>query len=371
MIASLLHRKAVSLIRSFWCVPVLLVLFAAVACSDDGAAPAAETPTAESPAAETPTAEPPAATEKLLAPQGNQLDVYDLATGEMTVLIPTERYNINGQACLLPDGSGNFLMGEDKGQPELRAGWGIFSPDGTMVQKIEEPVTPDEAEQPEPFGCGFDSEARLFVTDVGTGNFGFSDGKLIVFFPPEYETFCLLDLTLRTAGTIAIADDGSVYIPESVPPGEVLRFSPPFPTGPDECDTVPLNRSTFIDGGPALQTPFGIVQAPNGNWYVSSVLLPEPMINEYDSDGNFVRTIVAGGTGGTPAGLALGSDGTLYYADLAIVERPPGSAVPFGPAAGEGTVRRVTFDENGEPSLPEIIGSGLNFPDAVSVVPLP
>ena len=354
-----------SLIRSSWCVLVLLLLLGAVACSDDGAAPAGETPTGEPP-----TSEPPASTEKLLAPQANQLDVYDLATGEMTVLIPTERYNVNGQACLLPDGSGNFLMGEDKGQPELRAGWGIFSPDGTMVQKIEEPITPDEAEQPEPFGCGFDSEARLFVTDVGTGNFGFSDGKLIVFFPPEYETFCLLDTTLRTAGTIAIAEDGSVYIPESVPPGEVLRFSPPFPTGPDECDSVPPNRSTFIDGGPALQTPFGIVQAPNGNWYVSSVLLPEPMINEYDPDGNFVRTIVAGGTGGTPAGLALASDGTLYYADLAIVERP-GAAVPFGPAAGEGTVRRVTFDENGTPSLPEIIGSGLNFPDAVSVVPLP
>ena len=101
MIASLLHRKAVSLIRSFWCVPVLLVLFAAVACSDDGAAPAAETPTAE-PA----TAEPPAATEKLLAPPGNQLDVYDLATGEMTVLIPTSRYNIIRTACLLPHGSG-------------------------------------------------------------------------------------------------------------------------------------------------------------------------------------------------------------------------------------------------------------------------
>ena len=314
-------------------------------------------------------------TERLYAPQDNRLDIYDIVngrvTGQVTVLIPADRNTVNGQACLLPDGSGNFLMGEDTGQPDIRVGWGVFSPDGTLVQKIEEPVSPGEAEQPDPFGCGFDSEGRLFVTDVGTGNFGFSDGKLIVFFPPEYETYCLLDTTLRTAGTIAIAEDGSVYITETVPPGKVLRFSPPFATGSDECDTVPPNRSTFIDGGPALQTPFGIVQAPNGNWYVSSVLLPEPMINEYDSDGNFVRTIVAGGTGGTPAGLALGSDGTLYYADLAIVERPPGSAVPFGPAAGEGTVRRVTFDENGEPSLPEIIASGLSFPDAVSVLPLP
>ena len=360
----LLHREAVSLIRSTWCVLVLLLLLGAVACSDDGTDPTGETPTDENP-----TAEPPTFTEKLFAPQGNQLDVYDLVTGEMTVLIPTERYNINGQACLLPDGSGNFLMGEDKGQPELRAGWGIFSPDGTMVQKIEEPITPDEAEQPEPFGCGFDSEARLFVTDVGTGNFGFSDGKLIVFFPPEYETFCLLDLTLRTAGTIVIAEDGSVYVTETVPPGEVLRFSPPFASGPEECDTVPPNRSTFLEG-PALWTPFGIVQLPNGNWYVSSVLLPEPVISEYDAEGNFVREIVAAGTGGTPAGLALASDGTLYYADLAIVERPD-APVPFGPAAGEGTGRRVTFDENGTPSLPEIIGSGLDFPDAVSVVPLP
>lgn len=305
--------------------------------------------------------------EKLYSPQDNQLDVYDLVTGDVTVLIPAERNTVNGQTCLLPDGSGSFLLGEDTGQTAERAGWGIFSPEGTLLRKIPEPLSPEEAEQPEPFGCGFDDQGRLFVTDVGTGNFGFADGKLILFFPPDYEDFCLLETTLRTAGTVAIDAEGSVYVTETVPPGRVLRFSPPFPAGPDECDTTPLNKSTFIEDPDNLQTPFGIVQAPNGNWYVSNVLLPAPVIIEYDANGNFVRIIVAADTGGTPAGLALASDGTLYYADLAIVERPPPQF--FGPAGGEGTVRRVTFDEDGNPSLPEIIGSGLSFPDAVSVLP--
>ncbi len=357
---TLLHHEAVSVFRSSWCVLVLLVLLGAVACSDDGTTPADETP-----AAETPTNEPPTSTEKLLAPQGNQLDVYDLATGGMTVLIPTERYNINGQACVVPDSSGNFLMGEDKGQPELRAGWGIFSPDGTMVQKIEEPVTPGEADQPEPFGCGFDSEERLFVTDVGSGSFEAAEGKLIVFFPPAYDTFCVLETELRVAGTVAIDASGSVYVPETAG-GQVQRWAGPFPTSDTECEDVQPVRTTFIDV-PEIRTPFSLTAAPNGNWYLSSVFLPTA-IREYDADGNFVRTIIEGEDIGNPAGLAVASDGTIYYADLGLRQEP--GELP-GPVAGEGTVRRVTFDENGTPSLPEIIGSGLNFPDAVSVVPLP
>ena len=304
------------------------------------------------------------APELLFSPQDNQLDVYNLSTGEMTVLIPSDQYNVNGQVCLLPDGSGNFLMGEDIGQSEgARQGWGIFSRDGTLVDKIFEPVTPGEAEQPEPFGCAFDQQQRLFVTDIGTGSFDSKDGKLIVFFPPDYEESCVLETTLRTAGTIAIDDEGSVYLAETTPPGVVLRFTGPFATGPEECDSTPVNRLTFIDDE-EMATPLGIAQAPNGNWYVASVFAPAT-IREYDTAGKFVRTIVEPGTGGTPAGLAVGRDGTIYYADLGIVERP--DALP-GPGPGEGTVRMVTFDADGNPNPPVIIGQDLTFPDAVTVL---
>jgi sugar lactone lactonase YvrE len=304
--------------------------------------------------------------EKLFSPQANELDVYDISQPDapMTVLIPAERNNVNGQVCPLPDGSGNMLMGEDTGQSEgERQGWGIFNPEGELVDKIVEPETPNEPAQIEPFGCAFDSEERLFVSDVGSGNFDATDGKLIVFFPPDYEEFCLLDSELRVPGTIALDDEGAVYISETVPPGHVLRFAPPFPESADDCDSVVPERTTFI-ADQTLATPFGIVRAPNGNWYVSSVFLPRG-IREYDTSGRLVRTIVEGETVGSPAGLAVDSAGTLYYADLAIVQRE--GELP-GPAGGQGTVRRITFDAEGNPSEPEIIGEGFDYPDAVSVL---
>ncbi len=307
-----------------------------------------------------------AAKDAVFSPQNNQLDLYDIETGVKTVLIPEERNHVNGQVCLVPGGDGNFLLGEDTGQPEQRMGWGIFTPQGELVQKIEEPRSEGEAEQPEPFGCGFDGEDRLFVTDVGSGAFGAEDGKLIVFFPPAYEESCFLDLTLRTAGTVTIDDEGNVYVPETVPPGKVLRFAPPFPTSTSECESVPADKSTFIED-PDVGTPFGLARAPNGNWYLSSVVLP-PAIREYDANGQFVRTIVEAETGGNPAGLAVAADGTIYYADLGLEEKPPPDF--FGPAADAASVRRVTFLADGTPSMPETIGAGLNFADAVSILPL-
>ena len=102
--------------------------------------------------------------EKLFSPQNNELDVYDLETGEMTVLIPSEQNNVNGQVCMLPDGSGNFLMGEDTNQNTgARQGWGIFSPEGDLLQKILDPETPGEADTPEPYGCAFDGEVYVGV----------------------------------------------------------------------------------------------------------------------------------------------------------------------------------------------------------------
>ena len=303
--------------------------------------------------------------EKLFSPQDNQLDVYDLSTGEVTRLIQAGVNDVNGQACLHPDGSGNFFLGDDTRQPEERAGWGLFSPEGVMLRKIPEPESTGEAKQPEPYGCAVDAEGRLFVTDVGAGAFGPQDGKLILFFPPDYESSCFLDTTLKIAAAMAIDEGGNVYVSESTPPGRVLRYSPPFPSGPDDADRIRINKTTFIED-PNLKTPMGIARAPNGNWYVSSVFIP-PLINEYDGHGNFVRTILQKGAGGNPAGLAVDSQGTLYYADLGLGPRPDSDRI--GPVRGKGTVRKVTFDRDGTASAPEILGDGLTFPDAVSILP--
>jgi len=302
--------------------------------------------------------------EKLFSPQANQLDVYDLESGESSVLIPAEQNTVNGEVCLLPGGDGNFLMGEDTGQDEgERQGWGIFEPDGTFVRKVLEPETPNEPGQIEPFGCAFDSEDRLFVSDVGSGSFDAGDGKLIVYFPPGYDASCILDAGLRTAGAVVIGENDNVYVTESVPQGKVLRFAPPFPDSAEQCETVAANKTTFIEDLD-VQTPIGMVRAPNGNWYVSSVFIP-PAIREYGADGTLVRVIAEGDDIGTPAGLAVDSSGTLYYADLGIVARE--GELP-GPAPGQGTVRKITFDASGEPSAPEIIGQGLDYPDAVTIL---
>jgi hypothetical protein len=302
--------------------------------------------------------------EQLFSPTGNRLDVYDIETGAMSTLIPAEQNTVNGQACLLPDGDGRFLMGEDTNQENGdRQGWGIFLPDGTFERKILEPESANEPEQIEPYGCGFDAEERLFTTDVGSGDFDSTDGKLIIFFPPDYETACVLATDIKVAGGIAIDDEGYVYVPETVPPGHVLRWGPDFPSNADECDSVQPERTVFIED-PDMGTPMGIVRAPNGNWYVSSVFVP-PTVREYDADGNFVRVIAEGDDIGNPAGISIGADGTLFYADLGLVQEP--GELP-GPGDGTGTVRKITFDADGNPQSPVIMGEGLDYPDAVSVL---
>ncbi len=306
-------------------------------------------------------------TEKLYSPQNEELDVYDLSSGKMTVLIPVTGW-VNGQVCLVPDGSNSLLMAEDKDEEKgVRSGWSIFSSDGKFVRKIPEPSSPtNEPKSLDPMGCVFDNDKRLFVTDVGEESFTGASGKLIVFFPPDYSTYCILSDKLRTAGSVAFdTDTTSVLVAESAG-ADVLRFSPPFPDNADQCESKPANSSAFIQD-PNMVSPAGIVRAPNGDWYVSSVFVP-PAINEYDKDGHLVRNIISGTDIGNPEGIAVDSKGTIYYADLGLVQEQ--GKLP-GPQRGKGTVRKVTFDDLGKPQAPQIMGQGFSFPDGLSVLKLP
>ena len=101
------------------------------------------------------------------------------------------------------------------------------------------------------------------------------------------------------------------------------------------------------------------------------------LINQYDGDGNYLRTVLAPPEGeslglqpmstGSPLGIAVGLDGTLYYADLALAINERG----IGPASGQGTVRRILFNGDDQPLPPETIDYGLNFPDGLGVLPAP
>jgi outer membrane protein assembly factor BamB len=67
---------------------------------------------------------------------------------------------------------------------------------------------------------------------------------------------------------------------------------------------------------------------------------------------------------GNPQGIAVGADGSVYYADLDLV----GALPDIGPGE-DGKVRRIRFDEDGDPLPPEIVRDGLAFPDGVALVP--
>lgn len=316
--------------------------------------------------------------ERLLSPENNRLNVYDLETMEKTTLIPSAAddpaagRDINGQVCLLPGHRGRFIAGEDTGQPNPPAGWGVFTRHGKQVDRL---VATYLASYPDPFGCAFDRRGRLFTTEIGDEVPGGNNGQLIVWFPPRFDHFCKIAVDLSLPSSVAVDPEGRVYVAET---GglRVTRFLPPFPRAHGRCTAQdPLGspmvehvtRETFIADPAHVLTPSGIVRTPAGHWYVASVFTGT--IAEYDGEGNYVRTVLAGtpppSPFGNPQGLALDSRGNLYYADLALV--PVGNS--FGPDPTAGTVRKIAFDAAGNAVLPPvIIDSGLAFPDGLGIL---
>ena len=343
----------------------------------------------------------------LYVAEGNRLRRFDIDTIknppllddiliERASLDPDGR-DINGQICLVPDGSGRFIAGEDTGQPHPPAGWGVFERDGTQVGKLTATYF---VAGPEPHGCAFDPDGNLFTTEVGEQGFGTPSGQLILWYPPfdqfpgppdeypntdeESTNFCKIATDIGTAGAVAVDSQGRVYVASSSW-FSIYRFSPPFPKGPDAargCGSADalgspmadvVNRETFVstfdfDSWLGLATFSGLAFAPNGNLYASSVLTGQ--IFEFDTDGNLVRMILDPPDStlpiatGAPQDLAVGRDGTVYYADLNLVGRLP----DVGPGPN-GKVWQLRFDESGDPLAPEIIKEELAFPDGVGVLP--
>ena len=345
----------------------------------------------------------------LYGPEGNRLRRYDVDTlgggplvedilierasaAETGGAIPPGKFrDINGVVCPFPDGSGRFIAGEDTGQPNPTAGWGVFSAEGRQIGKLTATYNIPGAE---PFGCAFAPDGSLFTTSVGSQDFTSPNGQLIQWFPPfdrfpgapgDYpnttdpsDHFCKIAVDLGTATSVAIDDAGRVYV-AAASQLSVFRFSPPFPTGPDAaggCGSVdaqgsPLattvQRETFLAPS-GLSTFSGLAFNESGNLFASEVFTGR--IREFDTDGNLIRSIVAPPESvppistGNPQSLAVGPDGTLYYADLDLV----GTLPNVGPGP-DGKLRRVRFDEDGDPLPPEVLRDGLRFPDGVALVP--
>lgn len=392
---------------------LLVALLAAAACSssgdDDGVAETGD-------AATTSTTSAAPAAPLVLSGQGNDLVAYATdGTDDSQVLFtnkeddPETGRDINAQICFFPDDPTQFIAGEDTNQPDPLQGWGIFRLDGdnvgdlsaTQVGKLT-PTYQGSGDNAENYGCGFLSDGRVVTSDIGNQASGEGDGQLIVWFPPftggEYVggadnagfddvAFCKVDVGIATAGGIFVDGDDNVYVGSARPPtAGVLRYSGDWPTGPDAAggcgrtdgtgaplvDEGAVTREVFIAAGDnGLSTPHSIAPAPDDGFYVSSIITG--VINEYDADGAFVRTILEPPAGealgpepfstGTPLGLGVAPDGTLYYADIGVVADPVNG---FGPGENTGSVRAIRFVD-GEPQAPETLDEGLAFPDGVGV----
>jgi hypothetical protein len=315
--------------------------------------------------------------------------------------------HLNGKLCFFPRGFGHnkqFVVADDtyreacidRDPPQARCsvthrgsrwfvgtdpdGWGIFKRTGRWKKRhIHAPWNYPTDPQPQgtidPQGCAFDSQGRLWGNDVGSGDPLNMDptqrGAVIVFFPGlrhRYDTYCFIDNNLAQAGMPAMDEAGNLYVAETGM-GRMWKYSPPFPTSVADCPasnhlvTTPPTKTMFPT--PGELTPVAIVRVPGtDHWYIDSVLLPGVpgqgggLINEYDANGLLVRNIVPSNMLKNPIGMDVGSDGTLYYAELNL--NPDTST-------GCGRVSQVRF-VGGTPQAPEVLGKNLSFPDGVTVV---
>ena len=334
----------------------------------------------------------------VFGPEGNNLNAY--STGAEVVkqtVIPDHDSDpngrdINGQVCFAPDGSRVFVAGEDTGQPNPPAGFGLFKLSGSEVGDLSAvqigkltPTYPgEETSIPDPYGCSFLSDGRLITSDIGNNQSGPPNGQVIVWFPPldvASPSYCKIDIAVGTAGQVYVDDQDRAYVTSSRSQPGVIRYSH-LPTSADasggcgatDATGAPLSlsvvRERFITADANLPTVNGITGTPQGTFYVSSVL--SGVIAEYGADGKFLRRILEPPAGetigfdpystGTPLGIAVDRSGTVYYADLGLVFRNG----RFGPGPRLGTVRRIRF-EGDVPLAPETMDSGLRFPDAVGV----
>ena len=372
------------------------MLLSATACGGSGSGPARSD--------ESSTTAPAKGTTLVFNSQGNDLGVY-LAEPPFTKQIAIHHndaahpdgLDINGQICFDPKNRNRFVAGEDthqdtSGQP----GWGILQITDPKVGqlKVKEvgklvPTYQPTNDNPENYGCGFLDDGRIVTTDVGNQATGPGDGQFIVWFPPfdsRNVKYCKVDVHLTT-GPGVLVDGDSVYIAQARPPrAGVYRYNvkdlPTSNTPSGGCDgkdatgaplATHVTSTLFIAPSPknTLATPAGITKGPDGHFYIASVY--NGVIAEFKPDGTFVRDVLKPPAGemlgekpfstGTPVDVGVAPDGSVYYADIGIVATSDG----IGPGRATGTVRRITFDGSGNPSLPVTMDQGLAFPDGIGL----
>jgi hypothetical protein len=341
----------------------------------------------------------------VFSPEGNNLDAYRGTPPFVHQRLNTNHdddpagWDVNGQVCFL-DGR-RFVAGEDTGQPDPPAGWGVFRFRGNRVGKLSvrrvarlvPPYQPTDTE-PDTFGCGVLSDGRIVTTVIGNNQSGATDGEVVLWFPPYTRRrggapirSCLLDTGIGTAQGVYVDDEDRIYVASARgTTAGVLRYTGPFPTAPTRkggCGRLDVSgapradavrRERVVVPGPEshLAVANGLSGSDRDTLFVSSVITG--VIVELELDGTYVRTVLAPPAGetlgakpfstGTPLGLATGPDGSLYYADLGLVVDGGG----IGPRARTGSVRRIPFaGDPAAPGPPETMADDLTFPDGLGV----
>jgi hypothetical protein len=251
-------------------------------------------------------------------------------------------------------------------------------------------------------GCAFDSKGDLFAADIGQaqGSSASPDqGRIIEWFPPDYTAFCIIfgptqggdplgmhhvngTGGLSNPGMMAFDTNDNLYVPES---GKlrVLKFDHAgMPSGPQDCGpngllTPPAQPTVFIT---PLETmgifaPAAIARDPTCStdttscWAVTNVVSGTNLggnanaINWYDDAGKPLSGKGPVPKGNyNPFGLAVAPTGDVFFIDLGLVCTSSGcDTVDDG-----GALFKVSFD-NGTPSTPVKIASGLNFPTSATI----
>jgi hypothetical protein len=352
--------------------------------------------------------------------QNEEVDFLSMPSGLQGQLLPA--WDLNGQVCVLP--GGRFVGGYDPTLPNQHnlgglkpykqppdgeeldepngafSGQTLFVPGkykmrGQSIGSDSPPTSNGVFNNNQTYtGCAVDSRHNIFASDIATAQGGFpapSSGRLVEWFAPKYTTSCIVygptsggygphhtdgSGGLAQPGTMALAPNGDLLVP-NVGTSSVLRFAASsFPASAAQCPGGLYARdkvrvSTFYK----MSFAAGIAKDPTCGCYAVSSYIGDPAIVWVTASGQAEpgRGAVPGTTvadlGKSPAqynpfGLAFAPDGTLYFVDIHIT--CTGVLTGCGPASYGGRVMRVAF-ANGQPSTPETVAGGFDFPTSVTV----
>jgi hypothetical protein len=264
--------------------------------------------------------------------QDEEVDYYESANNTQGQLMTP--WDLNGQVCLMNDGTGRWVGGSDPtnqsqhnpgGPPtypfkqpaiseEMNDVNGNFTGTTMYVPGPYRmaPGLPGEDSPPDPTGiyngqatytgCAVDAHHNVFASDIGTAQGSFpipTDGRLIEWFAPSYTSSCVLygptngglgtnhdDGTggLAQPGMMTTLPNGNLVVPQAGSPtggfpGNVLEFDhSSFPSSAAQCPDgvyprADVSDSVFFQGSTSnLPVPMGVAHDPScGCYAISSI----------------------------------------------------------------------------------------------------